>query len=376
MEFWSGHADAAAAAFNAGAAAASAPGSARERADCLGQLALLEALRGRLDHAAGLATDVVGPAADNKDATSEPVSSAAEVALACVHTERNELPAARARLKRADEALHARPARLISATAGLVAARRSLAEGRPGATLEIAGRVRQGWSPPSWLDRRLRLLESSASAAMSDTDSAVAAATSAGSGCCLDAAAALAHAWLAAGDPQAASQALASVPAGAETPDSARLEGLLADARVGYDSGDTGRGRRCLEQALRLAEPERLRLPFALQRKWIQPVLRRDPALAATYRHLLEPDLVRPAAVRSQLPDGAGQAAPLIVERLSGREREVLKHVAAMLSTAEIAAEMYISVNTVKTHLKSIYRKLSATHRGEAVRRARQLELL
>jgi LuxR family transcriptional regulator, maltose regulon positive regulatory protein len=37
---------------------------------------------------------------------------------------------------------------------------------------------------------------------------------------------------------------------------------------------------------------------------------------------------------------------------------------------------MYISLNTVKTHLKSIYRKLAATHRGEAVRRARQLDLI
>ena len=48
----------------------------------------------------------------------------------------------------------------------------------------------------------------------------------------------------------------------------------------------------------------------------------------------------------------------------------------AMESTAEIAAGMYISVNTVKTHLKSIYRKLSVAHRGEAVRRARQFGLL
>jgi LuxR family maltose regulon positive regulatory protein len=47
-----------------------------------------------------------------------------------------------------------------------------------------------------------------------------------------------------------------------------------------------------------------------------------------------------------------------------------------MLSTAEIATEMYISVNTVKSHLRSVYRKLSATHRNEAVRRARQLELI
>jgi LuxR family maltose regulon positive regulatory protein len=54
----------------------------------------------------------------------------------------------------------------------------------------------------------------------------------------------------------------------------------------------------------------------------------------------------------------------------------VLGHVAAMLSTAEIATEMYISVNTVKTHLKSAYRKLVVTHRGEAVRRAMALGLL
>lgn len=58
------------------------------------------------------------------------------------------------------------------------------------------------------------------------------------------------------------------------------------------------------------------------------------------------------------------------------REREVLQHVSALESTAEIAAAMYISVNTVKTHLKSIYRKLAATHRGEAVRNARRLGLL
>jgi LuxR family maltose regulon positive regulatory protein len=70
------------------------------------------------------------------------------------------------------------------------------------------------------------------------------------------------------------------------------------------------------------------------------------------------------------------QAAPVFVERLSEREREVLTHASRMLSTAEIATEMYISVNTVKTHLRNIYRKLSATHRNEAVRRARQLQLI
>ena len=71
-----------------------------------------------------------------------------------------------------------------------------------------------------------------------------------------------------------------------------------------------------------------------------------------------------------------GQSAPIIVEPLSDREREVLRLLSGMLSTAEISTEMYISVNTVKTHLRSIYRKLSAARRGEAVRRARELKLI
>ena len=66
----------------------------------------------------------------------------------------------------------------------------------------------------------------------------------------------------------------------------------------------------------------------------------------------------------------------LVVEPLTERERDVLRLVSGMLNTAEVASEMYISVNTVKTHLRNIYRKLAAAHRSEAVRRARELELI
>ena len=65
-----------------------------------------------------------------------------------------------------------------------------------------------------------------------------------------------------------------------------------------------------------------------------------------------------------------------MVETLTEREVEVLRHVSLLLSTAEVASELHISVNTLKSHLKNIYRKLAATRRGEAVRRARQLELI
>ncbi|MET9296982.1 LuxR C-terminal-related transcriptional regulator [Streptomyces sp. NPDC003077] len=69
-------------------------------------------------------------------------------------------------------------------------------------------------------------------------------------------------------------------------------------------------------------------------------------------------------------------APPAPVERLSAREREVLACLAQMMTTEEIAADLYLSVNTVKTHLKSVYRKLAVTRRSAAVRRARELELL
>jgi DNA-binding NarL/FixJ family response regulator len=57
----------------------------------------------------------------------------------------------------------------------------------------------------------------------------------------------------------------------------------------------------------------------------------------------------------------SNQAPVLIVEPLTERERAVLRQASAMLSTAEIASELHLSVNTVKTHLKSIYRKLGAS---------------
>ncbi|HEY6312673.1 MAG TPA: helix-turn-helix transcriptional regulator [Streptosporangiaceae bacterium] len=70
------------------------------------------------------------------------------------------------------------------------------------------------------------------------------------------------------------------------------------------------------------------------------------------------------------------QAPILALGPLFEREREVLRHVSGMLNTAGIADELCISVNMVRTHLKHVYRKLAATGRAEAVRRAGQLELI
>jgi LuxR family maltose regulon positive regulatory protein len=65
-----------------------------------------------------------------------------------------------------------------------------------------------------------------------------------------------------------------------------------------------------------------------------------------------------------------------LVEPLSDRERTVLRYLPSRLSAAEIADELYLSVHTVKSHQRNLYRKLQATSRREAVDRARGLSLL
>jgi LuxR family transcriptional regulator, maltose regulon positive regulatory protein len=64
------------------------------------------------------------------------------------------------------------------------------------------------------------------------------------------------------------------------------------------------------------------------------------------------------------------------VDPLTDRERLALRYLASSLSNTEIAAALYVSVNTVKTHQRAVYRKLGADGRRDAVRRARELGLL
>ena len=66
-------------------------------------------------------------------------------------------------------------------------------------------------------------------------------------------------------------------------------------------------------------------------------------------------------------------SADLVLEPLTERETQVLALLALMCSTEEIAAELFVSANTVKTHLKGIFRKYGVNRRVDAVRRGREL---
>ena len=63
-------------------------------------------------------------------------------------------------------------------------------------------------------------------------------------------------------------------------------------------------------------------------------------------------------------------------KQLSSRELDVLRYLQTMMSNADIAAELFVSVNTVKTHVHAVYRKLDASCRSQAVTNATRAGLL
>jgi LuxR family maltose regulon positive regulatory protein len=75
-------------------------------------------------------------------------------------------------------------------------------------------------------------------------------------------------------------------------------------------------------------------------------------------------------------PAAQDQSAPPLTEELSPGELRVLRYLPTNLSRPQIASELSVSVNTVGTHLRSIYAKLGVGDRSAAVRRARDLRLL
>lgn len=76
------------------------------------------------------------------------------------------------------------------------------------------------------------------------------------------------------------------------------------------------------------------------------------------------------------VPAARRTTSSVLVEQLTERELAILAYLPSRLSNAEMAGRLYVSVNTLKTHLKNIYRKLDVGDRGEAIDRAEELGLL
>ena len=142
------------------------------------------------------------------------------------------------------------------------------------------------------------------------------------------------------------------------------VEARLLEAEAALQAGDRAAGGAALEAALAKAETLGVVRPFALAGPRTQEVL--SARVAANGRAGFALQVA--AACAAVVPD---QAVPL-----SERELAVLALLPSLLNAREIAAEFTVSVNTVKSHIRSIYAKLGVSSRREAVLRARDAGLL
>jgi LuxR family transcriptional regulator, maltose regulon positive regulatory protein len=178
---------------------------------------------------------------------------------------------------------------------------------------------------------------------------------------------------LAQDDPDAAMAALAPVLDGsAPLIWSAWLaQAFLLEAIAQDRLGDPGAAEQALERALDCAEPDGALLCFLLHPV---PGLLERHARHRTAHAALIAEIQGLLTENRSAPPSAGPQPPL--EPLRDSELRVLRYLPTNLTAPEIASELYVSTNTVKTHMRNLYAKLGTHRRAETVARARDLGLL
>jgi LuxR family maltose regulon positive regulatory protein len=148
------------------------------------------------------------------------------------------------------------------------------------------------------------------------------------------------------------------------------IQGWVAQSR-----GDRQQLRALVDRALRVAEQEQLRAPIAWATTWLHEVVTSDATLVRLHGTFLAS--LRGTLLDDPPPQAASRLSVLTapVPPLTERELEVLQRLGTLSTNTEIAVALYLSPNTVKTHLKSLYRKLEVTRRSDAFRRGRSLGL-
>jgi LuxR family maltose regulon positive regulatory protein len=347
-------------------------------ASVLGELALLEAGRGRLRRAVELANEAGEDAELGGLSVGTPLVGA-ELALGWAHLLWDDLEAAARHLERAAAAADAAGDRRGRLAASALWALVRCAQGprEAGAALaELRGRTidLDEWQPPLALAPILETAEARLLTARGDLDAAHAELDRKAARSGETAAIALLQARLslAEGEPEAALGILRRWPEEQLTCFGLRIEACVLTAVARHAVHDDDGAGEALEQALALAGSNSHRRTFLDCGSAVQVLLEQRIRWGTAHRSFAGELL---AAFRKRAPSVAVTRAELL-EPLSGREQSVLRFLPTMMSNAEIAGELFVTSNTVKTHLKSIYRKLAVSRRRDAVERARALELL
>ena len=179
---------------------------------------------------------------------------------------------------------------------------------------------------------------------------------------------------IAEGDPSTALDLLQDVldaPPPVGLPAFGLVEAQLLAGIAHLDLGDRNAATAAAEAALAAAEPDRLIFPFAMTEaaELLDVLPRHETAHVALLADIV--DLLRGAPAPSTDREFLSQ-----LEELSPSELRVLRFLPTNLTRPEIAGELYVSINTVNTHIRNIYSKLHVRDRSSAVQRARQLRLL
>jgi LuxR family maltose regulon positive regulatory protein len=191
---------------------------------------------------------------------------------------------------------------------------------------------------------------------------------------------------LAQSDPQAATAALAPVLDGSAPVNNLgwMTQAFLLEAIARDELGDPAATGRALESALDLAESDGAVFAFVLSPapQLIERHARHRTAHASLIAKILGllspgPDggVGGPLVSRGGL-GGIVPPRPALRDPLTDSETRVLRYLPTNLPSPEVASELSLSVNTVRTHMRHLYEKLGAHSRTEAVDRARALGLL
>jgi LuxR family maltose regulon positive regulatory protein len=332
----------------------------------LGALSLVEAWSGRLRVADQLAARAIA-LARHLGLDHGPIIADACLTLAHVALRRDQEDRARELLDKTE--MHAKRirSRLVSVSVANERALLALAGNQPAAgfTILAARRARMQTSMPSTLIATRRAIEAQLYCALGDFENAAQALELAPVETCEIAAARLQLA-VERGDLQTAREVLARWPDG-PTP-RAQRERLMWDAVLAHLEGDEARAQATFAAVVAEAEAEHDVGMFTTSGRLLLRPAR------ALYR-IMPTAFLRSIIERPQA-SGAGRPANDLLEQITEREHMVLSLLPTRLSNVEIANQLDISLNTVKTHLKHIYRKLGVARRREAVGVAERLNML
>ena len=346
--------------------------------ECLGHLAVLAAFDGRLTRSASLATQAV-TMADGVSGSLTDRLHEAHAALAWVNVERYDLRAAtsHARLAHRSHVLVDDPlprTLLAMATSRLQAARGDVG----GALARVETATEPLSEAESWLADELRIESGHLRVEQGEPAVALLEVEGIRDQDAAEVSLLVAEAKLAQGDDGAAARSLERV-LDKHAPLTTQVAGWLVEVSRQLHAGAPQRARSALDRSLRLAAPEALRRPVREAAPGVRRLLAQDQQLVAATDWLATTPASTAKPAHAAIPRQRSGDEPLaspVIETLTRKELEVLEHLAELLTTEEIASDMYVSVNTIRTHVRSILRKLGVSRRNAAVRRARELRLL